>query len=59
MTPDELIPDASAENETLTESPAESFGELLAEFEHTHTHKAEGDAKQMEGTVVSMDAEAV
>ena len=59
MMPDEMIPDTSAENETLTESPAESFGELLAEFEHTHTHKAEGDAKQMEGTVVSMDAEAV
>jgi small subunit ribosomal protein S1 len=59
MMPDEKIPNASPENETLTESPAESFGELLAEFEHTHTHKAEGDAKQMEGTVVSMDAEAV
>ncbi len=57
--PDEMIPDASAENEALTETPAESFGEVLAEFEHTHTHKAEGDARQLEGTVVSMDAEAV
>ncbi len=44
---------------TDADVPTESFGELLAEFEHTHTHKAEGDAKQMEGTVVSMDAESV
>ena len=57
--PDEIIPNAAPESEALPESPAESFGELLAEFEHTHTHKSEGDAKQMEGTVVSMDAESV
>ncbi len=59
MMPDEIIPNAAPESEALPESPAESFSELLAEFEHTHTHKSEGDAKQMEGTVVSMDAESV
>jgi small subunit ribosomal protein S1 len=70
MTPDEIVPSASPAIENSTnlatenaaaeaDAPAESFSELLAEFEHTHTHKTGGDAKQMEGTVVSMDAESV
>jgi small subunit ribosomal protein S1 len=49
----------SAAVESPAEESAESFGEMLAEFEHSHTHKAEGDAKQLEGTVVSLDAEFV
>jgi small subunit ribosomal protein S1 len=44
--------------EAPADSPAESFAELLAQFEHTHSHHAEG-AKQLEGTVVSLDAEFV
>ena len=32
---------------------------MLAEFEHSHTHKAEGGGEQLQGTVVSMDAELV
>jgi small subunit ribosomal protein S1 len=44
--------------ESPADSPAESFAELLAQFEHTHSHQAEG-AKQLEGTVVSLDAEFV
>ena len=62
--PDETIatPSPAVESSDV-ESPAEesteSFGEMLAEFEHSHTHKAEGDAKQLEGTVVSLDAESV
>ena len=64
MMPDETIamPSPAVESPAV-ESPAEesteSFGEMLAEFEHSHTHKAEGDAKQLEGTVVSLDAESV
>ncbi len=62
--PDETIATPSPAVESpAVESPAEesteSFGEMLAEFEHSHTHKAEGDAKQLEGTVVSLDAEFV
>ena len=45
--------------ENASEETTESFSELLAEFEHSHTHKAEGDGKQLEGTVVSLDAESV
>ena len=38
--------------------PVESFGELLAQYEHTHPRQPEG-AKQIEGTVVSSDADLV
>jgi small subunit ribosomal protein S1 len=65
--PNEIIPISSPTTETTSEAgaesaaelAAESFGELLAQFEHTHSHKAEGNAKQLEGTVVSLDAEFV
>ena len=53
--------EAAAESaaETAVEPPAESFAELLDQFEHTHSHTAEGGGKQLEGTVVSLDAESV
>jgi small subunit ribosomal protein S1 len=49
---------AESNSESPSESPAESFADLLAQFEHTHSHQAEG-AKQLQGTVVSLDAEFV
>ncbi|MGA7157172.1 MAG: 30S ribosomal protein S1 [Acidobacteriaceae bacterium] len=68
MMPDELNAVPSPEVETTADTlsattsdadaPAESFGEMLAEFEHTHTHKT-GDTRQLEGTVISLDAEFV
>jgi len=57
--PDEKIATPLHDVETPAEESTESFSEMLAEFEHSHTHKAEGDAKQLEGTVVSLDAEFV
>ena len=57
--PDEKIATPLHDVESPAEEPTESFGEMLAEFEHSHTHKAEGDGKQLEGTVVSLDAESV
>ncbi len=45
--------------ESALEPPAESFAELLDQFEHTHSHTAAGEGKQLEGTVVSLDAESV
>jgi small subunit ribosomal protein S1 len=59
MMPDEKIATPLHDVETPAEESTESFSEMLAEFEHSHTHKAEGDAKQLEGTVVSLDAEFV
>ncbi|MGP8260547.1 MAG: 30S ribosomal protein S1 [Acidobacteriaceae bacterium] len=49
---------AQPTTETAAEAPDESFADLLAQFEHTHSHQAEG-AKQLQGTVVSLDAEFV
>jgi small subunit ribosomal protein S1 len=58
-----------AGNATLAEEPApttpaadqdldgESFGDLLSEFERSHTHRAK--TKQLEGTVVSLTADQV
>lgn len=45
--------------EIPSEPTSESFGELLAEFEQSHSHKSEDGTQQMEGTVVSLDAEFV
>ena len=57
--PDEMIPEAPPLVDDSTDEPTESFGEMLAEFEHSHVHTTEGGANQMQGTVVSMDAEFV
>jgi len=37
----------------------ESFGELLAQFDQSHSHKSEGGGKQLQGTVISVSAESV
>jgi len=57
--PDEIIPTPPPTVEDPSETSTESFGELFAEFERTHSRKPEGDDKQIEGTVVSLDAESV
>jgi small subunit ribosomal protein S1 len=57
--PDEITPEALPQVEDPTEEPTESFGEMLAEFEHSHVHTTEGGGNQMQGTVVSKDAEFV
>jgi small subunit ribosomal protein S1 len=46
------VPDPIAE-------PAESFADLLSQFESTHSHKAEPGARQLQGTVVSLSADQV
>ncbi|MGB8478560.1 MAG: 30S ribosomal protein S1 [Acidobacteriaceae bacterium] len=55
----EIIPNSSSPVEAASESTTESFGELLAQFEQSHSHKTDGAAKQLEGIVVSVDAESV
>ncbi|MGC1869506.1 MAG: 30S ribosomal protein S1 [Acidobacteriaceae bacterium] len=55
----EIIPNSPSPVETSSEPAAESFGEMLAQFEHSHSHKVEGGARQLEGIVVSVDAESV
>ena len=41
------------------EEPAESFADLLAAFEQTHSHKDQTGSKQLQGTVVSLSADQV
>ncbi|MFZ0516612.1 MAG: 30S ribosomal protein S1 [Acidobacteriaceae bacterium] len=55
----EIIPNSSSPAETASEPTTESFGEMLTQFEHSHSHKVEGGARQLEGIVVSVDAESV
>lgn len=55
----EIVPNSSSPVEAVAEPTTESFGELLAQFEHSHSHKVEGGARQLEGIVVSVDAESV
>ncbi|HEY5254084.1 MAG TPA: 30S ribosomal protein S1 [Acidobacteriaceae bacterium] len=54
----EIIPNSSSP-EAASEPTTESFGELLAQFENSHSHKVEGGTRQLEGIVVSVDAESV
>jgi small subunit ribosomal protein S1 len=51
-------PPVEAEAPIDTE-PVESFGDQLKDFERTHRHRAEDGSKQLEGTVVSVTADAV
>ncbi|HEY5177440.1 MAG TPA: 30S ribosomal protein S1 [Terriglobales bacterium] len=48
------IPDSQS-----TAEPNESFGELLSQFEQSHSHKAEDGSRQIEGTVIAVSAESV
>jgi small subunit ribosomal protein S1 len=51
-------PEQDKTPEAITE-PTESFADVLSAFERSHTHKPEGGAKQLVGTVVSLSAEQV
>ena len=42
-----------------TQEASESFGELLSQFEQSHSHKREDGGKQLEGTVITVSAEWV
>jgi small subunit ribosomal protein S1 len=44
--------------ETSDQSSTESFGDILSQYQKSHSHKASG-GQQLEGTVISTNAEAV
>jgi small subunit ribosomal protein S1 len=48
------IPDSQS-----TAEASESFGELLTQFEQSHSHKAGDGSRQIEGTVITVSAESV
>ena len=56
-----LDPQISNSNDPKTQSEVESnesFGEILSEFQKSHSRKTEG-SRQLQGTVISVTAEAV
>jgi small subunit ribosomal protein S1 len=56
--PVEAAAQAESQSESLDDqSPDESFGDLLRDFERTHTHRAAQN--RLEGTVISVSAEQV
>lgn len=66
MSHEEPIDPANIEDSSTTPTPEaeESFGQLLAEFEQSHSHRKDqpqqqGAARQLEGTVVSLSADQV
>jgi small subunit ribosomal protein S1 len=58
--PSMLDQDRAARPESPTNNePNESFGDLLSEFEQSHSHKAEEGGKGLEGTVIAVSGESV
>jgi small subunit ribosomal protein S1 len=58
----ETAPEAQASAQAETEpaaETAESFGELLSQFEKSHAHAAESGTQRLQGTVVSISPEQV
>jgi small subunit ribosomal protein S1 len=56
------MPDPELSNpqnpERQTNEPAESFGDILSQFQKSHSHRAEG-GQQLEGTVIAVTDESV
>ena len=50
---------APVEAPPVPEEPQESFGDLLRDFEKSHSHKAAPGTRQLQGTVVSLSADEV
>jgi small subunit ribosomal protein S1 len=48
------VPDPQPDNEST-----ESFGDLLSQYEQSHSHKREHGGRQLEGTVVAVTADSV
>jgi small subunit ribosomal protein S1 len=52
------VPSKSKGTETPDTGTVESFGEILSQFQKSHSHKTE-DRRQLEGTVIAVTDEAV
>ena len=49
---------AGSSSSTPNES-AESFGDILSQYEHSHSHKSQTGAQGLEGTVIAVSGESV
>ena len=52
------IPESNVTAESAVE-PDPSFGDLLSQYEKTHSRKAEGGGKQLVGTVIVVSGDSV
>lgn len=50
---------AGSGSATTPEESTESFGDILSQYERSHSHKAEGAARGLEGTVIAVTADSV
>jgi small subunit ribosomal protein S1 len=46
-------------SQTSPNEPAESFGDILSEYEQAHSHKPEVGARGLEGTVIAVSGDSV
>jgi small subunit ribosomal protein S1 len=53
------MPNPSIPDSQPTAEPDESFGELLSQFEESHSRRADDGSKQIQGTVIAISAELV
>jgi small subunit ribosomal protein S1 len=53
------MPNANNPEPQLTSDAGESFGQLLSQYEQSHSRKSEDGAKQLEGTVIAVSADTV
>ncbi len=51
---DPILPNPQPEDES-----SESFGDLLSQFERSHSHRSDDGSRQIEGTVVAITADSV
>ncbi len=51
--------DSSIPEPQATPEPNESFEDILAQYEQSHSHRADDGSKQLEGTVIAVSAESV
>src|SRR5579872_4829152 len=50
---------AGSGSPTTPDESTESFGDILSQYEQSHSHRAEGAAKGLEGTVIAVTADSV
>ena len=50
---------AARPDSQTTNEPAESFGDILTQYEQSHSRKAEEGGRGLEGTVIAVSGESV
>lgn len=59
VTDTEAMKKSAVESVEPASEPDESFGDVLAQFEKTHSHRPQSGPRQLQGTVISLTADQV